>query len=345
MTHNIALLSGDGIGPEMIVAAQRVVEATGVSVSWHPASIGAVAFKQHKSPVPDETLETIRRCGVALKGFTETPIGGGYESPNVVLRKRLNLFAATRPIKNLAGLPARYQDIDLVVVRELTEDLYAGIEHRVTNDVVMTMKIVTEKACDRISRFAFNYAKKFGRKKVTVVHKANIMKKADGLFLQCARNVAAQNTDIAFSEVIVDNACMQLITNPYQFDVLLLGNLYGDIVSDLCAGLIGGVSAVASASQGEDIAIFEAMHGNVPHLVGTGRANPLTQIMPAIYMLRHIGETSAAERLLQAVSSVLTEKKSLTPDLGGDASTAQMIEAIVTRLKVQGTGSREQGTV
>jgi isocitrate dehydrogenase (NAD+) len=333
MTHKIALLPGDGIGPEMIAAAQRVVEATGVSVEWRPASIGAAAFQKDKNPVPDETIAIIRECGVALKGFTGTPIGGGYESPGVLLRRKLGLFASTRPIKNLAGLPARYDNIDLVVIRELTEDLYTGVEHRVTNDVVMSLKIVTEKACTRIARFAFAYAKKFGRKKVTMVHKANIMKKADGLFLQCARDVAAQNTDIAFSEVIVDNACMQLITNPYQFDVLLLGNLYGDIVSDLCAGLIGGVSAVGSASQGEDIAIFEAVHGNVPHLVGTGRANPLTQIMPAIYMLRHLGEDSAADRLLQAVSFVLTEKKYITPDLGGDASTAQVVEAIVTKLK------------
>jgi isocitrate dehydrogenase (NAD+) len=333
--YNIALLPGDGIGPEMIAAAQRVVEATGVSVAWHAVEIGAAAFQKYKTPVPDETLETIRKCGVALKGFTETPSGGGYESPNVILRKRLELFAATRPIKNLSGLPARYQNMDLVVIRELTEDLYAGIEHRVTTDVVMSLKIVTEKACTRIARFAFEYAKRFGRKKVTMVHKANIMKKADGLFLQCARSVAEQNQEIAFSEVIIDNACMQLLMNPYQFDVLLLGNLYGDIVSDLCAGMIGGVSAVGGASRGEGISIFEAMHGNVPHLVGTGRANPLTQIMPAIYMLRHLGEEAAADRISKAVSFLLEEKKSLTADLGGTASTAQMVEAIVHRLKVQ----------
>lgn len=331
--YNIALLPGDGIGPEMISAAQRVVEATGVAISWHPAEIGQGAFQKYKTPVPDETLETIKRCKVALKGYTQTPIGGGYESPGVYLRKKLDLYAATLPIKNLPGLKARYENIDLVVIRELTEDLYAGIEHRVTPDVVMSLKIVTEKACLRVSRFAFEYAKKFGRKKVTIVHKANIMKKADGLFLRCAKAVAEENPEISFSDVIVDNACMQLLMNPYQFDVLLLGNLYGDIVSDLCAGLIGGVSAVGGASRGDDCAIFEAVHGNVPHLVGTGLGNPLTQIMPAAYMLRHLGEDSAADRIMKSISSLLEEKKSLTADLGGDATTAQMVEALVSRIK------------
>lgn len=332
MPHDIALIPGDGIGPEMVAAAQRVVEAAGVAVHWHPVEVGEAAAKTHGSPVPDAALEVIRKAKVAFKGFTATPIGGGYESPNVILRKKLGLYAATRPVKNMPGLRSRFENIDLVVIRELTEDLYAGIEHRITPDVVMTLKVVTEKACTRITRFAFDYARRYDRKRVTLIHKANIMKKADGLFLRSAREVAKDFPEIAYNEVIVDNACMQLVLNPYQFDVLLLGNLYGDIISDLSAGLVGGVSAVAASSRGDDCAIFDSLHGNVPHLVGKNLGNPLTQLVPAIYMLRHLGEESAAERIYQAVCQVMTERLHVTPDLGGTASTSEMVDAILQRL-------------
>jgi isocitrate dehydrogenase (NAD+) len=331
MPHDIALISGDGIGPEMVAAAQRVVEAAGVQITWHPVEIGSAAASKHGTPVPEAALETIRKVKVAFKGFTATPIGGGYESPNVTLRKRLGLYSATRPVKNLPGLPARFENIDMVVIREITEDLYSGIEHRITPDVVMTLKLVTEKACSRISRFAFEYARRYGRKKVTLVHKANIMKKADGLFLRAAREIAKEYPEIGYGEVIVDNACMQMVLNPYQFDVLLLGNLYGDIISDLTAGLVGGSSAVAASSRSDDLAIFESVHGNVPHLVGKGIGNPLTQIIPSVYMLRHLGEESAAERIFRAVCAVLEEKQTLPGDLGGRATTAQVVDAIIAK--------------
>lgn len=332
MTHHVTLIPGDGIGPEMVAAARRVIEATGVSIQWHLAEVGQEAVKKYGSPVPESTLAAIRETRVALKGFTGTPIGGGYESPNVTLRRSLGLFAAIRPVRNLRGLAARYQGIDLVVIRELTEDLYAGIEHRMSPDVVVSLKLVTEKACSRIARFAFEYARRHNRKKVTLVHKANIMKKADGLFLRTARAVAENFPEISYTELIVDNACMQLLLNPYQFDVLLLGNLYGDIVSDLCTGMVGGISAVAGWSAGEDCAIFEAVHGNVPHLVGTGKGNPLTQLIPSFYLLKHLGETEAADKIHEAVSKVLEEKAALTPDLGGNASTDEMVDAIIARL-------------
>jgi isocitrate dehydrogenase (NAD+) len=334
MAYDIALIPGDGIGPEMVHAARKVLEATGVAFSWHAVEIGRAAFEKTGQPVPDDAVEVIKRAKVALKGFTETPIGGGYESPNVILRRRLELFAGTRPIKNIRGLASRYTGIDLVVIRELTEDLYAGIEHRMTPDVVISSKIVTERACTRVSRFAFEYARKCGRKKVTLIHKANIMKKADGLFLRSARAVAQGFApEIAYDEVIVDNACMQLLLNPYRYDVLLLGNLYGDIVSDLCAGLIGGISAVAGSSSGDECRVFEAVHGNVPHLVGSKKGNPLTQVMPGIYMLRHLGEEAAADRLANAVSDLLEERRTLTPDLGGQATTDEVTDALCAKLR------------
>ncbi|HZE89784.1 MAG TPA: isocitrate/isopropylmalate family dehydrogenase [Verrucomicrobiae bacterium] len=334
--HTVTLIPGDGIGEEIADQVVRIVQATGVSLGWDRQLSGHKAQAKTGSALPPALLDSIRTHKVALKGRINTPIGTGYESPNVQLRKILNLYASVRPVKNIAGLRARFDKIDLVVVRENTEDMYSGIEHEVVPGVVESLKIVTEAASTRIARFAFEYAVKYGRRQVACVHKANIMKMSDGLFLTCCRNVAREFPQIAYREVIADSACMQLVLNPYAFDVMVMGNLYGDIISDLCAGLVGGLGAVPGVNVGDGLVVFEAIHGNAPELEGQDLANPLSLLIPAVHMLDHLGESDAAARLMSAVSAVLVEGKALTADLGGTAKLSEMAAAIIAKLPAAG---------
>ncbi len=331
--HRIALIPGDGIGPEVTDAARRVVEAAGVAVEWEVYEAGADVMTKYGTPVPDEAINAIARNRVALKGPITTPIGSGFASANVMLRKRLNLYANVRPAKTIPGVPTRYDNVDLVVIRENSEDLYSGLEHIVVPGVVESLKIITETACLRIGRYAFEHARTFGRRKVTAVHKANIMKLADGLFLECLRRVARDYPDIEYNELIVDNTCMQLVMRPEQFDVLVMENLYGDIVSDLCSGLVGGLGLTASANIGEGgIAMFEAVHGSAPDIAGRNLANPTAVILSAAMMLRHIGETEASDRVERAVLGALADPACRTGDLGGKATTTEYTAAVVSRL-------------
>jgi isocitrate dehydrogenase (NAD+) len=332
MTHRITLIPGDGIGPEVSAAVLRIIEAAGVRVEWERFVVGGHAQDVTGSSLPDEVIESVRRNRVALKGPVATPIGSGFESVNVRLRKTLDLYANLRPVRNLPGVQSRFGDVDLVIVRENTEGLYSGLEHEVVPGVVESLKIMTEKACTRIAVFAFEFAKKFGRKKVTVVHKANIMKKSDGLFLQCFRKVAVDYPTIEHDEKIVDNLCMQLVMNPHQFDMLLMENLYGDIVSDLAAGLVGGLGVVPSANLGEKAALFEAVHGTAPDIAGKNLANPTALLMSAIMMLRHINEQPAADRIEAALNKVLEKREKVTRDLGGKSSTHEFTDAIIAAL-------------
>ena len=332
MTHRITLIPGDGIGPEVSAAVLRIIEATGVKIEWERFIVGGHAQDLSGSSLPDEVLESVRRNGVALKGPVATPIGGGFESVNVRLRRTLDLYANLRPVRNLPGVPSRFGDVDLIIVRENTEGLYSGLEHEVIPGVVESLKIMTEKACTRISIFAFEYAKKFGRKRVTCVHKANIMKKSDGLFLACFRHVAVNYPDIQHDDKIVDNLCMQLVMNPHQFDMLLMENLYGDIVSDLAAGLVGGLGVVPSGNLGEKAALFEAVHGTAPDIAGKNLANPTALLMSAIMMLRHIGEEPAGDRIEAALNKVLEKREHVTRDLGGTATTSEFTAAIIAAL-------------
>jgi isocitrate dehydrogenase (NAD+) len=329
MTHRATLLPGDGIGPEVTEAVLRIIQAANVSIEWERFVVGAHAQDFTGSSLPDTVIESVRKNAVALKGPVATPIGGGFESVNVRLRKILDLYANLRPVRNLPGVPSRFGDVDLIIVRENTEGLYSGLEHEVVPGVVESLKIITEKASTRIAVFAFEYARKFKRKRVTAVHKANIMKKSDGLFLQCFRNVALNYPDIEHDEKIVDNTCMQLVMNPYQFDVLLMENLYGDIVSDLAAGLVGGLGVVPSGNIGEKAALFEAVHGTAPDIAGKNLANPTALLLSAMMMLRHIGELDAANRIETAVNTVLAKRQTITRDLGGTATTNQFAEAII----------------
>jgi isocitrate dehydrogenase (NAD+) len=329
MTHSITIIPGDGIGPEVSAAVVQIITAAGVRVEWEEFAAGAEAALQGSLTIPDELIASIRRNGVALKGPVTTPVGGGFESVNVRLRKILDLYANLRPVKNLPGVQSRFGDVDLVIVRENTEGLYSGLEHEVVPGVVESLKIMTEKACTRVSEFAFDYARRFGRKKVTAVHKANIMKKSDGLFLQCCRRVAASYPEIRHDERIVDNTCMQLVMNPQQFDVLLMENLYGDIVSDLAAGLVGGLGVVPSANIGEKAALFEAVHGSAPDIAGRNVANPTALLLSAVMMLRHIGELESAMRIESALHQVLKKRETVTKDLGGTASTTEFTSAII----------------
>jgi isocitrate dehydrogenase (NAD+) len=290
------------------------------------------AIERHGSPLPAELLDSIERTKVALKGPVTTPVGGGFTSVNVGLRKALGLFANLRPVWNIPSVPSRYEGVDIVIVRENTEDLYSGLEHEVVPGVVESLKIITEQASTRIATFAFEYARKHGRKRVTAVHKANIMKMGDGLFLKCVRKVADRYTDIVCDERIVDAACMHLVMNPAQFDMLLLPNLYGDIVSDLCAGLVGGLGVVPAANLGEEIGVFEAVHGSAPDIAGKGLANPTALLLSALLMLRHIGEAPMADRIMKAVGDTLADGKVRTRDLGGSATTAEYTEAVCARL-------------
>ncbi|MCS6775298.1 MAG: isocitrate dehydrogenase (NAD(+)) [Chloroherpetonaceae bacterium] len=333
MRHTITLIPGDGIGPEVTQAAVRVVEATGVKVDWEQMEAGTEVMTKYGTPVPDEVVNSILRNRVALKGPIATPIGGGFASANVALRKRLNLYANVRPARSLKGIHTPFPSVNLVVIRENSEDLYSGLEHIVVPGVVESLKIITEAACLRIGRFAFQYAVKHGRKKVTAVHKANIMKLADGLFLECMRRTHREYPGIEYEEMIVDNTCQQLVMRPERFDVMVMENLYGDIISDLCAGLIGGLGLTPSANIGETgVAMFEAVHGSAPDIAGRNLANPIALILSAAMMLAHIGEDQAAYRIERAVEKVLEAGEVRTGDLGGNATTTEMTEAIIAAL-------------
>jgi len=331
--HTITLIPGDGIGPEITAATVRIIEAVGVDVEWETHIMGAQALDKFGTTLPDDTIESIKRNKVALKGPQMTPVGKGFTSVNVGLRKALDLYANVRPIKTFPNVPSRYENVDLVIVRENTEGLYSGLEHRVIPGVVESLKIVTEKATTRICKYAFEYARSNGRKKVTCIHKANIMKLSDGLFLECFEKVAKDYPDIEADNKIVDNCCMQLVIKPEQFDVLVLENLYGDIVSDLCAGLVGGLGLAPGANIGEQGAVFEAVHGSAPDIAGQGVANPTAILLSALLMLRHIGEQTAAQRIEKAMLDVFAEGKVLTRDLGGTAKTNEFARAIVEKLQ------------
>ncbi len=332
--RTVTLIPGDGIGPEVTDAAVRVVEASGAKFKWDVQQAGAEMMTKHGTVLPEEVIHSIARHGVALKGPITTPIGTGFTSANVNLRKRLNLYANIRPAKTLPGVKTRFENVDIVVVRENSEDLYSGLEHIVIPGVVESLKIITETACLRIGKYAFEYAKLHGRKKVTAVHKANIMKLADGLFLECLRRIARGFPDIVYDELIVDNTCMQLVTRPEQFDVMVMENLYGDIISDLCAGLIGGLGLTSSANIGENgIAMFEAVHGSAPDIAGRNLANPTALILSAVMMLRHMGEMDRGQRIEKAVLDVLAEGKHMTGDLGGKTTTTDYTDAVIAKLK------------
>lgn len=333
MKHNITLIPGDGIGPEIVAATVRVLEASGAEIEWETHIIGAQALEKFGVTIPETTTESIKRNKVALKGPLTTPVGKGFTSVNVGLRKALDLYANIRPVKALPNVPCRYPELDLVIVRENTEDLYSGLEHTVVPGVVESIKIITEKASTRISKYAFEFARNNNRKKVTALHKANIMKLSDGLFLECFYNVAKDYPDIESDDKIIDNACMQLVMRPEQFDILVLENLYGDIVSDLAAGLIGGLGLAPGSNIGEQGAVFEAVHGSAPDIAGQGVANPTAILMSGIMMLRHIGEHEAAARAENAMMQVFAEGKVRTRDLGGTANTADFAGAIIEKMK------------
>jgi isocitrate dehydrogenase (NAD+) len=331
-THTITLIAGDGIGPEVTAAVVAILEASGVSITWERYDAGVIAVEKHGTPLPDDLIASIRRNRVALKGPVTTPIGEGFTSVNVGLRKALDLYANLRPVANLPNVRSRFEDVDLVIVRENTEDLYSGLEHEVVPGVVESLKIITERASTRIAQFAFDYATRMKRRRVTAIHKANIMKLGDGLFLRCTREVAREYPDIDYKELIVDNASMQLVLRPDQFDVLLMPNLYGDIISDLVAGLVGGLGIVPGANIGEKHAVFEAVHGSAPDIAGKGIANPTALMQSAVLMLEHLGEQQAARRLQAAIESVYAAGKHLTGDVGGQASTREFTDAVIGAL-------------
>jgi isocitrate dehydrogenase (NAD+) len=332
LKHTITLIPGDGIGPEVSGAVVRILEAAGLEVEWESFPAGVLAVEAYGEALPKPLLESIRRNRVALKGPVTTPVGGGFTSVNVGLRKALGLYANLRPVWNIPSVPSRYQGVDLVIVRENTEDLYSGLEHEVVPGVVESLKIITRDASTRIARFAFEHARRHGRKRVTAVHKANIMKMGDGLFLDSVRAVAAHYPDIVSDDRIVDAACMHLVMNPMQFDMLLLPNLYGDIVSDLCAGLVGGLGVVPAANLGAEIGVFEAVHGSAPDIAGKGIANPTALLLSALLMLRHVDEDARAARIMTALNAVLAEGTVRTRDLGGRSSTIEFTEAICKQL-------------
>ncbi|HEX6504605.1 MAG TPA: isocitrate/isopropylmalate dehydrogenase family protein [Terriglobales bacterium] len=333
MTYRITLIPGDGIGPEVTQAAVRVLEATGLKFEWETFQAGAEAYEKYREYIPKELIQSVERTRVALKGPVTTPIGGGFASINVELRKRFELYANFRPIRNLPHIPTRYPDVDLIIIRENTEGLYSGIEHEVVPGVVESLKIITAKASTRIARFAFEYARKNKRKKIHAIHKANIMKLSDGLFLRCSRDVAKQYPEITYGEHIVDNTCMQLVMNPYQYDMLLLENLYGDIISDLCAAFVGGLGFVPGANIGDECAIFEAVHGSAPDIAGKNIANPTALIRSALLMLRHIGEQDAALRIRNALEKVYRDRDKLTRDVGGKAGTSEFADHVIEAME------------
>jgi isocitrate dehydrogenase (NAD+) len=333
MAYKVTLIPGDGIGPEVTQAAVRVLEATGLKFEWESFAAGAEAYEKYKEYIPKELIESIERTRVGLKGPVTTPIGGGFASINVELRRKFELFANFRPIRNLPHIPTRYPDVDLIIVRENTEGLYSGIEHEVVPGVVESLKIITEKASTRISRFAFEYARKHKRKKIHAIHKANIMKLSDGLFLKCSRKVSQDYPEITYGEHIVDNTCMQLVMNPYQYDMLLMENLYGDIISDLCAAFVGGLGMVPSGNFGEECAIFEAVHGSAPDIAGKNLANPTAVIRCSLLMLRHLGEFDAALKIRNALDKVYRSPEKLTRDVGGKAGTMEFADSIIEAMQ------------
>lgn len=335
MSHTICVVPGDGIGPEVTDATRRVLAAAGTRIDWLTLPAGAAALESHGSVLPQETIDAIATHRIALKGPITTPVGRGFTSVNVQLRKRFDLYAAVRPIRSLPGIRTRYEDVELVVIRENTEGLYSGLEHEVVPGVVESIKVATRAGCERIARFAFRYARARGRRKVTVFHKANIMKLSDGLFIDRARAIhQEEGAGIDYEELIIDNGCMQLVRDPSRFDILLLENFYGDVVSDLCAGMVGGLGVVPGANIGGDCAIFEAVHGSAPDIAGLGLANPLALIMSAVMMLNHIGESAPAARIKAAYDGILADGNplELTRDIGGTAGTAEFTEALIRRL-------------
>lgn len=330
MKKTICLIPGDGIGPEVTDATVQVIEATGLEVNWIRLEAGGACAERTGETLPKETLDTIAKHRIAIKGPITTPIGKGFTSVNVALRKYFDLYAAVRPVRSIDGIKTRYEDVEIVVIRENTEGLYSGIEHEVVPGVVESLKIATKKGCDRIARYAFEYAKKNKRKKVTVFHKANIMKLSDGLMLDCTRKVHEEVApEIQYEEMIIDNGCMQLVRDPSQFDMLLLENFNGDVISDLCAGLVGGLGVVPGSNIGIDCAIFEAVHGSAPDIAGKGLANPLACIMSGVMMLNHMGETKAADKIKKAYNAVLQKGVTKTRDLGGKAGTKEFVDAIL----------------
>lgn len=334
MPYRVTLIPGDGIGPEVASATVRAIEATGVKIEWEIAEAGAAALAEYGTVLPQAVVESLQRTKVGLKGPTTTPVGTGHASVNVALRKRLDLYVNFRPIRMLPGLYTRFHDlpINLAIFRENTEDLYSGLEHEVVPGVVESLKVITRTASLRIAQSTFEYARREGRKKVSAVHKANIMKLSDGLFLRCCREVAEQFPDIEYRELIVDNACMQIVMRPESFDLLVLPNLYGDIISDLAAGLVGGLGIVPGANLGIEHAVFEAVHGTAPDIVGKGIANPTALMQSAVLMLAHLGERDASQRLQAGIEAVYAEGKSLTPDVGGSVPTSQFTDAVIARL-------------
>lgn len=332
IVHKVTLLPGDGIGPEVVESAIALIDTVGVAVQWERFEVGLPAIEKFGTAIPDQVFDSIRKNKVVLKGPVTTPVGKGFQSVNVALRKALDLYVNLRPVRSLPGIKSRYENIDLIVVRENTEDLYSGLEHVVVPGIVESIKVITERASRRIAQWAFNYAVRHNRKTITAVHKANIMKLSDGLFLDCARSVAQQFPQIHYNEVIVDNCAMQLVLNPRQFDILLLENLYGDIISDIGAGLVGGLGVVPGANIGENCAMFEAVHGSAPDIAGKNLANPIAVIFSALLMLHHLSEHTAAERIERSIKLVTSQGKWLTRDLGGIATTQQVTQALIDHL-------------
>jgi isocitrate dehydrogenase (NAD+) len=333
MVHKVTLIPGDGIGLEVTNATVRIVDASGVKIEWERFAAGSEAFAKYGEYIPKELTQSIERTGIGLKGPVTTPIGGGFSSINVALRRQFELFANFRPIRNLPSLPTRYPSVDLAIVRENTEGLYSGIEHEVVPGVVESLKIITEKASTRIGRFAFEYARREKRHRIHAIHKANIMKMSDGLFLRCCREVAKEYPEITYGEHIVDNTCMQLVMNPYQYDVLVMENLYGDILSDLCAAFVGGLGLVPGANIGTSCAIFEAVHGSAPDIAGKDIANPTAVLQSAVLMLRHMREVEAADKVHAALEKTYKEKLHLTRDVGGTAGTSQFADAVIANME------------
>ena len=330
--HQVTLVPGDGIGPEVAQAVQKVIAASGVEIDWEEVNAGAGVMDEYGTPLPEAVLDSIRKNKVALKGPITTPVGSGFRSVNVAIRKQLDLYVNLRPAKTFKGAPTKFENIDLVIFRENTEGLYSGVEHMVGEEAAESIKIITKKASARIVRAAFEYAQREGRKRVTAIHKANIMKLSDGLFLDTAREVAEDYPDIEFDDRIVDNMCMQLVQHPQEYDVLVLPNFYGDIVSDLSAGLIGGLGLTPGANIGDELAVFEAVHGSAPDIAGQNKANPMALLLSSVLMLRHLEEKEAADSIEAAIAAVLLEAEVLTADLGGQASTTEITEAIIEKL-------------
>ena len=333
--HSVVLIPGDGIGPEVTKAAARVIEGSGAPIEWHEHQAGLSALESCGEVLPESTLEAIRHHGVALKGPTATPIGGGHTSVNVQIRQKLDLYAAVRPVRSIAGIPTRFTDVEIVIVRENTEGLYTGKEHQVVPGVIETLRIITETACDRIAEFAFLYAEENDREKVTFFHKANIIKMADGLFLDRVRKAAERHPTVEYEDLIIDNGCMQLVSDPSRFDILLLENFYGDLVSDICAGLVGGLGVVPGANISKDYSVFEAVHGSAPDIAGKGIANPLAAIMSGVMMLNHLGEWGSANRIRNAYDEILAggHPGKRTRDIGGTAGTEQFADALIEQMK------------